>query len=179
MKKQIFGICIVVLMLVALVSGCTENKTTDNGGGATGNTYTMTAKEVQNDMTMDSDWSTYVKILFNSLEDGDTLIIHDTIDDISHSSDTDRTTITFNTSEGGDMTSSLNYPFEGDITGSYQIGDEVKITATIKHVEATYEQDGSSMDYELEIFEEMWTNMDEYIATQGGALPTTSIEKIE
>lgn len=179
MKKKILGICIFVLMLVALISGCTENKTTDNGGGTTGNTYTMTAKEVQNDMTMDSDWSTYIKILYTTLEDGDTLIIHDTIDDISYSSDTDRTTVTFDTSEGEGVTSSLNYPFEGDITGSYQIGDEVKITATIKHVEETYEQGGSSMDYELEIFEETWTNMDEYIATQGGALSTTSIEKIE
>jgi len=181
MKKAIAIMCILCMGLVLFVSGCTEEDNTgtnNNNGGTTGNTVTMTAKEVNDDMAMDSDWSTYVKFLYNSLEDGDTLIIHDTIDEISYSSDTDRTTVTFDTSEGGDMSSSLNYPFEGDITSSYQTGDEVKITGTIKYIEETYEQGGASMDYELELFEEMWTNIDDYVANQGGALPSSSITKV-
>ena len=182
MKKTIAIICVLCIGLVLFVSGCTEqdNSGNNNNGGTTttGNTYTMTAKEVINDMTMDSDWSTYVKILYTTLEDGDTLIIHDTINEISYNSGTDRTTVTFDASEGGGTSSSLNYPFEGDITGSYQVGDEVKITVTIKHVQETYEQGGSSMDYEIEIFEETWTNMEDYVATQGGALPSTCITKV-
>jgi len=181
MKKAIAIICIICIGLVLFVSGCTEQDnsgTNNNGGTTTGNTYTMTAKEVNADMTMDSDWSTYIKILYTTLEDGDTLIIQDTIDEISYDATTDRTTITFDTSEGGDMTSSLNYPFEGDLTATYTAGDTVKITATIKHVQETYEQGGNSMDYELEIFAETWTNMDDYVATQGGALPSTSITKV-
>ena len=138
----------------------------------------MTAKEVNADMTMDSDWSTYIKILYTTLEDGDTLIIHDTIDEISYDETLDRTTVSFDTSEGGDMSSSLNYPFEGDITTTYAVGDEVKITATIKHVQGTYEQTGSSMEYELEVFEEPWTNIDDFMTNQGGALPSTNIDKV-
>jgi len=183
MKKKILGICIVVLMLVALVSGCTENKTTDsnddnNGGGTTGNTYTMTAKEMQDDMTMDTDWATYIKILYTTLADGDTVVIQDTITEISYDSETDRTTVTFEWTED-EVTGSLNLPFEGDITATYQAGDEVKVTVTIKHVEFTYETSGASMDYEIEIFDEQWTTQEEYIASQGGALPATIIEKIE
>jgi len=179
MKKAIAIISIICIGLVLFVSGCTEQDNSGtNGGTTTGNTYTMTAKEVNADMTMDSDWSTYIKILYTTLEDGDTLIIQDTIDEIPYDATTDRTTITFDTSEGGDMSSSLNYPFEGDITATYAAGDTVKITATIKHVQETYEQGGSSMDYEIEIFEETWTNMEDYVATQGGALPSTCITKV-
>ena len=183
MKKKILGICIVVLMLVALVSGCTENKTTDDddsGGGTTGNTYTWTAKETSDDMTMDTDWTTYIKILYGTLVDGDTLIIQDTISGFSYDSEADRTTVTVEWTED-EVTGSLNFPFEGDLTGSYQAGDEVKVTVTIKHVEFTYTDEtlGMSMDYEVEIFDEQWTTQEEYIASQGGALPATSIEKVE
>lgn len=182
MKKKILGICIIVLMLVALVSGCTENKTTDdgdNGGGTTGNTYTWTAEEFEDDLTFDTDWETYFKMVFGTLADGDTLILQDTISEISYDSLTDRTTITFDTSEGGDISSSINNNFEGDITDTYQVGDEVKITVTIKHVEFTDDSTGTSMDYELEIFEEQWTTQEEYVTSGGGALPSSTIEKIE
>ena len=112
MKKTIALVGIVVMMLVLLISGCTE----DNNGGTTGQTYTWTAKEMQDDVSIDSDWETYIKILYTSLGDGDTLIIQDTISEVTYDSLTDRTTITFDTSEGGDMTSSVNLPFEGNLT---------------------------------------------------------------
>jgi hypothetical protein len=179
MKKIFAIVCMLCLGPVLFISGCTEQDNSGaNGGTTTGNTYTMTAKEVFADMNTDTDWSTYIKMLYTTLEDGDILIIHDTIDNISYSLETDRTMVIFDASEEGDMSSSLVYPFEGNLTDSYQVEDEVKITATIKYVHETYEQGGSSMDYELEIFEELWTTIDEYIASQGGALPLTTITKV-
>ena len=174
MKKAIALVSILCLVMVLFISGCTEQSNTETN---TGKTVTMTAEEVFNDMKMDSDWSTYIKILYNSLDDGDTLIIHDTIDNISYNPETNRTTITFNVSQDENMSNSLNFPFEWNLTGFYHVGDEVKITGTIKHVKFTYEQNGNSMDYELEIFKEMWTTPDEYMTSQGGALPPTSITK--
>jgi hypothetical protein len=137
----------------------------------------MNAKEVEADLITESDYSTYMIFLFATLEDGDTLIIHDTIDDISYNSETDITKVTFDTSEEGDLSSTLNYPFEGDITGSYQVGDEVKITVTIKYVKETYELLGNPWDFEIELFEENWTNMEDYIYSYSG-LPLSSIKKV-
>ena len=93
MKKKILGICIVVLMLVALVSGCTENN--DNGGTTEAKTYTWTAKQLLDDMATDEDWSDGIEILYTTLNDGDTVIITDTISEVTYDSVTDRTTITF------------------------------------------------------------------------------------
>ena len=175
MKKTITIFAILCIGLVIFLSGCNEQ---ENGGTTTGNTVTMTAEELNDDMNIETDWTTYMKILYDSLENGDTLIIEDTIDNISYEPIIDRTVIIFDISEGEGMTSSLNYPFEGDISDIYQIGDQVKITATIKHVEFTFEEDGASMDYELEIFDEMWTTQEEYIASGGGTLPSSCITKL-
>ncbi|GEM_PF-4754056 len=182
MKRIIAILCIVCFGLALFISGCTQqdkNGTNNNNGGSTtGKTITMTAKEVESDMNFTSDWQTYMKFLYNSLEDGDTLIIHDTIDNISFDPEMNRTKVTFDTSEEGDMSSSMNYPFQGDLTGTYLIGDTVKITDKIKHVEFTDDSTGATISYELEIFEKMWTNKEEYVASEGGALPATCITKI-
>lgn len=182
MKKTIAILCAVCFGLALFVSGCTQkdNSGTNNNNDetTTGNTYTMTAKEVESDMNFTSDWSTYVRILYNSLEEGDTLIIHDTIDNISYDPDKNRTTITFDTSEGGDMTSSLNYPFEGDLTDTYSVGDTVEINDKIEHVEFTDNSSGTTIIYEVETFEKLWTSKEEYIASEGGALPATCITKV-
>ena len=180
MKKQMLVLSIVILMLVTLISGCTENDTNDNTGSSTPKTYTWTAKEFQNDLDWDTDWVTYIKMDYNTLEEGDTLIIQDTISEVSYDLTSDRTTITFAWVEGtGNL--SLNLPFEGDLSGTYQTGDEVKITGTMKHVEFTYTNEtlGLSMDYEVELFEEQWTTQEEFITLGGGSLPATSIEKVE
>ena len=165
MKKGILVVGIVCLMLVLLVCGCTQQEESGTGGGTTGNTVTMTAKEHYDDMSMDTDWSTYITILYDSLEDGDTLIIQDSVTNISYDSNTDATTVTFEWTEG-EMTGSLNPVFEGDITGSYQTGDEVKITVTIKHV--TFSHEG--MSYDMELYEEQWESQDYFISNAGSAL---------
>ena len=179
MKKGILIIVTICLMLVLFISGCTEqdNSGTDNNnGGTTGNTYTMTARELNEDMTMSL--GDPVTIAYDSLEDGDTVIIHDTIASVYYNSETDRTTVTFSWTDE-EMTTALNLPFEGDISASYQSGDEVKITVTIKHVTFSYTFEEVTLNYDIEIFEEQWTTKEEYIDSQGGALPATSIEKVE
>lgn len=178
MKKTILGIGIVLLMLVMLISGCTDSDEESDNGGTTGNTYTMTAKEFNDDMTMDTDGTTYVTHGYTSLEGGDTLIIQDTITEILYDSVTDSTTVTFEWIEG-EVPSSLNLPFEGNITGSYQVGAEVKVTVKIKHVTFTLEVGEMSIDYDIEIFEEQWITQEDYLTSGGrNALPSTSIEKI-
>lgn len=160
MKKGILIVSIICLTLVLFISGCTEQDNSET----TGNTVTMTAKEHSDDMSMDSDWSTYITIAYDSLEDGDTLIIQDTISSISYDSDTDATIVTFEWTDG-DATGSLNPVFEGDITGTYQTGNEVKITVTIKQV--TFSNQG--MSYDIGLYEEQWESQDYFISNAASA----------
>ena len=177
--KKILIFCVIFVGLVLFFSGCTEQDNSGtNGGTDTGKTVTMTAVEANNDMNFESDWQTYVKIFYNSVNDGDTLIIHDTIDDILYDPDMDRTKISFDTSEEENTSSSLNYPFQGDLTNTYSIGDTVKITDKIKYVKFTDDSTGTTITYEIELFEKTWTNKEEYIASEGGALPATCITKV-
>ena len=85
-------------------------------------------------------------INFDSVNDGDTLIIQDTISNISYDSNT--TTVTFEWAEGN-TTGSLVLSFEGDITDSYQAGDGVKITLKIKRVKFTYEIQEAAIYYDM------------------------------
>ena len=186
MKKQTLIVCIVVLMLVALFCGCTENKTNDDtddgdkGGETTANTYTWTAKETMADIPIDTDFSDGAQVLYNTLKDGDALIIEDIISNINYDPDLDQTTISFEWTED-EMTGSFNPVFEGNLTEIYSAGDNVRITVTIKYVEFTYTDEdlGVSMDYQIEVFEELWTTQEEYISSGGGALPATTIAMIE
>jgi hypothetical protein len=173
MKNRIFIAGIISIMLVFLLCGCTEDNTGTNGTGA--KTVTMTAEELQNDATVDTDWETYITIDYESIEDGDTLIIQDTIDSIEYDELADSTLI-----EMGSQDSPFMPIFEGDLTGSYQVGDEVKITVTIKHVTFSYEDEvsGLSMDYDMELFDEQWTSQEDFFETGGGALPQSSISKV-
>jgi len=189
MKKTSIVLCIICLGLVLLLSGCTEDSDSEtnesNGGSTTGNIITMTAKELQYDMSLDTDGATYFKMLYNSLKEGDILVLQDSISQISYNSDEGVTKISFNiTTEGEAGYTLVNYYFEGDITESYQIDDEVKITETIKHVEFTYESAIGSMNYELELFDGQWES-EEYFVNNlasifGGFKPLTQscIEKI-
>lgn len=183
MKKAILVAGIVCLILVLFICGCTEQKENGTGGSSTtGKTVTMTAEEWQNDADIDINQETepyYAKILSKSLDEGDTLIIQDTISEISYNSSTDITTITFTTS--GDP---YKREFEGDLTVSFQAGDEVKITVTIKHVEFTYESVIGTMDFDMEVFEEIWVS-EEYYKTKSDAgelgyksLPQSCIAKV-
>jgi hypothetical protein len=172
MKKTVITIFIINLILVLITSGCTENN--QNG---TAKTYTWTAKQVVADIPIDTDWNDGIQMLYNTLKDGDTLIIQDTITNISYDPDTNTTLVTFEWAEGNE-TNSLNPTFEGDITGYYQPGSNVKITVTIKYVKLTYQ----SVNFEMEIYEEQWVSEEDFISDldSGGEglkpLPQSCIE---
>ena len=183
MKKALFVIGIALcLTLVIFLSGCTENKTTNNDDGSndtTPQTYTWTAKQFIDDMIVDTDWTDGLELLYTTLKDGDTLIIQDTISEVSYDSETDITTITFEWTLEGEGISAFSPNFEGNLTDTYSAGDDVEITVTMKYVTFSDDSTGESYTYELEIFEKTWTNKDEYIETGGAALPATSIKKVE
>ena len=115
---------------------------------------------------------------FKSLNDGDTLIIHDSISDISYDETTDITTINFEyeqEGEEGEPTETLliSLIFEGNLTSEYSVDDEVTVTLTIKHITVTV----MSMDLDLEIYEEYWENEQHFIdnyATVDQFKPITS-----
>ena len=97
MKKGIVVLSIIVLGLVIFLSGCTEDNSGDNNS-AEAKTVTMTAEEMTNDMSMDM--TNGVTIGYESLDEGDTLVIQDTIDSIEYDSTADMTTIEFKYNEG-------------------------------------------------------------------------------
>ena len=80
MKKTIIVTCLIFVGLLIFLSGCTQvevmpdnsNGQGNNGGSTTGTTYTMNATQVDKDMNETTDWATYYKLLYNSLDDGDT-----------------------------------------------------------------------------------------------------------
>lgn len=155
-----------------------ENNEENNSGGMTGTTVTMTAQEYYDDMTLDTDRTTFMTMSFALLEDGDTLIIQDTINETTYDADNDATMVKF-TWINGSFHGSLSIPFEANITSTYQAGDDVQITTTITHVTFTHQE----INYDLEIFEEQWESADYYINNVGSTLqglkpmPTTIIQK--
>ena len=50
-----------------------------------------------------------------------------------------------------------------DISGLYNVGDEVEITRTILHVEFT---DDSGGNYDMEVYEEEWVSEEYYLENQ-------------
>jgi len=165
MKKAILALGMICFMLVVFISGCTQQNNKGNEGSTTGKTLTMTAKELNDDMSVNSDWSTYFTIAYNSLEDGDTLILQDKITNISYDSVTNSTMVKFEWTNGS-ISFSIKLAFEGNITGSYIVGDNVTITQKIKHVTFTYQ----NLAYDIELFEDQWESQDYFSFNAGSAL---------
>jgi len=152
MERKIVAVSLIAIISVALFCGCTENNARQK------QTYTWTAKQVINDMPVDLEWDDGIQLLYNTLEDGDSLVIQDSITDIYYDPDTDTTVVVFEWSEGEENNSYAPF-FEGDITDKYTIGQEVRITVTIKYVEISY----GGFDFKIEIFEEQWENEEYFI----------------
>lgn len=148
MEKKILGICIVVLMLIALVSGCTE--TSDDEASSEPKTVTMNAQEYGEDMDIQMSQTSMTQNL-KSLNDGDTLVFQDSISTISYDNTTDITTITFEYTQEA-QTSTNTFIFEGNLTSDYTAGDEVKITVKIKEISVTIQ----GMALKMEIPEGYW-----------------------
>lgn len=173
------------VLLVISFSRCTEKNKDQpnengNGNGATGNTFTMNAEELLNDMNIETDYATYMKTDFISMQEVDSLIFMDAISEIQYLTDVDATEIVFTIKIGETEWKSTRFFFMGNITDSYKVGDFVRITVTITH--ATFTIDG--MDVDIEIYKETWLDFDYYqshrTTSTGGfyPMPTGTITKI-
>lgn len=118
--------------------------------GESDNTYVMSAKEHYEDRAVVVYFSN-VKIFYNTPNEGDIIIIKDSISNLIYDKISNITTISFVLDETGSL-GTLYFLFEGDITNQYSAGDQVDITVTIKRVSFSYE----NVNYDLEIYTESW-----------------------
>ncbi|MCX6666075.1 MAG: right-handed parallel beta-helix repeat-containing protein [Euryarchaeota archaeon] len=173
-KSCILGITL--LLLIGMLSGCTQPNPVSN----VPTTITMTAEEFMNDLNMSSDWTTYVTMGYKSLDEGDILIIQDNISDIHYDAAEDATKVTFSYTTTQGMRAEYSPWFTGDITGSFAIGDQVKIRDSI--IRVTFTNDGIQCD--IELFEGQWESEDYYTAHMTSVLkglkpmPQTTITRI-
>jgi len=168
------------IVLVVFICGCTDNKNNTNKNSP--KTVTMTAQEFANDASVSMGISGGVwkwTIDYKSLNEEDTLILTDKISNITYTSFLyNATSVIFdvkNYTRMGINASEVGFLFEGNITDAYHIGDDVKITLTVKHF--VYTNETSKMSLDMEVFKEGWSQ--EYFITHFFAqiLPDTCIAK--
>jgi len=167
MKKAMLLVLVIFCFItVIFICGCSEQ---NNTPGITG--ITMTAKELYNNVeTIEGPGN--ITINYKSLNDGDTLIVQDTNFKIFFDFVFNETKLIF-VWDGGDSNNSLEFEFEGNITGSYSSFDQVKITVKIKHVKFSFR----NINYDLELFEEQWVNEEYYVQNGTKPLPPSCITK--
>ena len=167
MKKVTIAILVIFCFITAIfICGCSEQ---DNN---TGKTVTMTAKEHLEDIE-----TIYapdeITTNFNSLDEGDTLIIQDTILNINYDDAADRTIIVFVSTEG-ELSDSMKFEFEGKLTDSFYNDEQVRITVKIKHVVFSYQ----NISYDMELYEEQWVSEEYFNSYRYKPLPQSCITKI-
>ena len=102
---------------------------------------------------------TVITMIYESLSDGECIIIRDNISMVTYSEEDDKTTITFSWYEDQYTKIHVYYYFMGNITDIYKVGDEVEITLTLKHVDI----ETNSTKYNIDIFEEQWDSEQYFI----------------
>lgn len=102
---------------------------------------------------------TVVTMIYESLSDGECIIIRDNISMVTYSEEDDKTTITFSWYEDQYTKTHVYYYFMGNITDIYKVGDDVEITLTLKHVDI----ETNSTKYNIDIFEEQWDSEQYFI----------------
>jgi len=116
-------------------------------------TVTMTFEEFADDIT--SDYNNQTKTAtywFRSLNDGDTVIVHDTIHNISYSESEDYTHIEFNSRLGN------SFAIQGDITDDFSPGDTIEIKMHIISLTFTQRNTNTNEDWtiKMETMKEGW-----------------------
>ncbi len=164
---MILGIfCFTILVFIC---GCTEQ---NNNNGTDEVKITMSAKEHFNDMET-IQGSDNITINYKSVDDGDKLAIQDIIFKINYDYIYNKTIVLFVWDEGNES-DSMFFEFEGDITDSFFIDDQVKITVKIKHVIFSYQD----VIHDMELYEEQWINAEYFNTNRYKPLPASSITKI-
>lgn len=102
---------------------------------------------------------TVITMTYESLSDGECIIIRDNISMITYSEEDNKTTITFSWYEDQYKKPHVYYYFTGNITDIYKVGDEVEIKLTLKHVDI----ETNSTKYNIDIFEEQWESEQYFI----------------
>jgi len=145
-KKSIF--CVLICLIIGIFnSGCLDNGDTD--------ATIMSFKELADDYNVDSNNDTKEVIQqFQSLDDGDTLLIQDTITNISFIQSDNSTWIEFSSSPGE------IFSIAGDITNDYGPGDTIEIRMHIGSDVFTEENPstGEMWTYDMEVMIEGWDN---------------------
>jgi hypothetical protein len=139
--------------------------------------HIVSAKEFVYNLSEDYNFTTNTYILdFLPFKEGDRVVVQDIIDYIYYVSDEDYTAIEFDIESenfAGENISSFEFDILGDITNTYRVDDEIKITFTIKHV--TFSDD--EINYDLEVYKEAW-NQDDFLRSYTQVLPQNTISLI-
>lgn len=174
MRRAIVVTVMLILSLIALTCGCTQQN----------NTLVMTAQELQDDRqtNLSADYLTVI-IGFESFNDGDSIIIQDKISNISYDSENYRTEVELDVVAKGTIFDLTTFYFKGDLTGTYKKGNNVKISVTVKQAEISMEFNNITINYNVEIFEEQWKDEEffKYNIQTGypfKPLPERCIEKV-
>ena len=158
----IYSVVIIAVVLL-FMSGLTDEPPDIPEDNTDSNIWT--AQELSEDIVSEGIDSS---LLYNSLSDGDAIIIKDTITNISYNQNTDNTTVKFSNVVGyiGDLI------FEGNLTSLYATGDHVQVYVTIKLKTFTLEPPDvlSEITYNLEIFEKQWGGTEYFVKKMATSL---------
>ena len=139
------------LLICALVAtaGCLDDGDTE--------ATTMSIQELSNDYSQSTDQANMTMVLFfKSLDEGDTLIIKDTIENITYDEQNQSTLISFASTSQSNTGQILQLRFEGDITDNFSTGDAIGVTTGIVNVTMTRQSQQGQITYHYETFEEGW-----------------------
>ncbi len=154
MNRAIVASLLVCIVAVVATAGCLED------GGDTEAKATMSMQGISNDYSRSMDRANMTMTLsLGSVDEGDTLIIKDTIDNLTYNQQNQSTSISFaSTSQSAAMGQAPQLRFEGDITDEFSEGDTVAVTTHIINVTMTHNdpQTGQTITYHYETFEEGW-----------------------
>ena len=182
MKNKILVSIVFILMVLVILIGCFEDKKDDTDDNTTtyeGDVYTWSIQRFMEDQNIEGNitaWQLYktgITISYDTLEDGDTLIIKDKIpEDISYSSEQDITLIPFTIGKiddiGGGVQTTYNVLIKGDITDEFSPGTDFTFTVHIKHINVTAENfmnSGESIKLDWEIFQEQLNKDEDFFKT--------------
>jgi len=150
------GITVTIFLFLVGYMLISDNKTQQT------DTFTLSAQQFSELIEIYYNDTTKKAVLnYESLQDGNKVIIIDKIDYIQYMDHLDATNIEFKvntTASAGGHISSITFDFTDDITDNYKINDLVKITFTIKHVTFSY----NNWTYDCEVYLDGW-DQDEYI----------------
>jgi len=182
MKNNILIVLVIVIIIFGFLSGCIEDKKDDTNDDTItydGNIYTWSIQRFMEDQNMEGNitaWQLYktgITISYDTLEDGDTLIIKDKIpEDILYHPEQDITEIPFTIGNIDDISGGVQTIYsmliKGDITNEFLPGTNFTLTVHIKHINVTAENfmsSGESIKLDWEIFQEQLNKDEDFFKT--------------